>query len=360
MVSVFEVKRKYRFTGSWGILTKRNCLQQATLFFFCTMIPGGAAADDRPTESAALMERALQRQDVRAAGGPAFEMQASVNIKERRGTYPGRYQLIWESEHRWREELVLQGFERLRIGTEEGYQQVRNLDYQLRPVFDLDQGMQIAKLLHTEDRERLGKIRERKINGSKLSCVEVKNEKGNFARELCFEGATGNLVHAELPGNSSPSSTERTSIDYRGFQESAEKHFPMEIRVQKGSEYTVSVTVSGFSALHGLDEAMLVPSGHGDSWGDCAGLRSLELENRVQPQYPSSARRAYKQGVVTIYAAVEADGALSYAKVIESAGSELDEAALSAVKQWRYHAPTCNGKRVRTEIPVTVIFSLQY
>jgi TonB family protein len=337
---------------------KLGCLQQVTLFFFCTMIPRGAVADDHPVEAVALMERARQNEDLRAAGGAAFVLQASISFKGRRGTYTGKYQLIWESERRWREELVLPGFERLRIGTEEGYQQVRNADFQTKPIFDLDRAMQITQLLHTGDREKIGKIHERKINGSKLSCVEVKNEKGNFERELCFEGTAGNLVHAELREDSSSSSPERRSVDYSGFQEWAEKHFPMEIRVQTGNENTISVSVSSLTAPHEFDEALLVPSVHGDSWGDCAGLRSLKLDNRVPPQYPSSARRAYKQGAVTIYTAVEADGSLSHAKIIESAGSELDEAALSAVKQWRYGPPTCNGKSVRMETPVTVIFSL--
>ena len=71
----------------------------------------------------------------------------------------------------------------------------------------------------------------------------------------------------------------------------------------------------------------------------------------VKPVYPAIARAANVQGVVIMEARVEPDGSVSEATVIKSIPL-LDQAALDAVKQWRFTPTLMNG------VPVAVIMTL--
>jgi TonB family protein len=77
----------------------------------------------------------------------------------------------------------------------------------------------------------------------------------------------------------------------------------------------------------------------------------------VAPEYPDIASSARVQGVVIIELAVDEKGRVSSARVLRSVPL-LDEAALSAVRQWRYEPTLTNGRPVPVTVTVTVNFRL--
>jgi protein TonB len=66
---------------------------------------------------------------------------------------------------------------------------------------------------------------------------------------------------------------------------------------------------------------------------------------------------AHVQGVVIIEATIGSDGRVQNARVLRSIPL-LDEAALDAVKQWRYEPTLQNGVPVPVIMTVTVQFTL--
>jgi protein TonB len=78
----------------------------------------------------------------------------------------------------------------------------------------------------------------------------------------------------------------------------------------------------------------------------------------VAPAYPTLAREARVQGIVIIEATVGIDGVVQGARVLRSIAL-LDEAALAAVRQWRYSPTLLNGMPVPVVMTVTVNFQLQ-
>jgi TonB family protein len=78
----------------------------------------------------------------------------------------------------------------------------------------------------------------------------------------------------------------------------------------------------------------------------------------VAPQYPNIARGAGVQGIVIIEAVIGADGKVEQARILRS-HALLDEAALTAVKEWEYTPTLLNGKPTPVIMTVTVRFSLQ-
>ena len=78
----------------------------------------------------------------------------------------------------------------------------------------------------------------------------------------------------------------------------------------------------------------------------------------VRPAYPPIARAANVTGVVIIEVRIGTDGSVEEAHVIRSIPL-LDQAALDAVKQWKFVPTMMNGQAVPIIMTVTVNFTLQ-
>ena len=81
------------------------------------------------------------------------------------------------------------------------------------------------------------------------------------------------------------------------------------------------------------------------------------LVNRVLPSYPPLARQARVQGTVVLHAVIGKDGTVQDLSVI-SGHPMLIQAALDAVKQWRYKPYLLNGEPVPVQTTINVNFEL--
>ena len=77
-----------------------------------------------------------------------------------------------------------------------------------------------------------------------------------------------------------------------------------------------------------------------------------------QPAYADRAREAGIQGKVRVELTVDESGAVVSARVLESLGYGLDEAALEAAKSWRFEPATRCGKTTATTFVVGIRFTL--
>src|SRR5271155_2183591 len=89
------------------------------------------------------------------------------------------------------------------------------------------------------------------------------------------------------------------------------------------------------------------------SSGGSTGL----LINKVHPNYPPLAKQARIQGQVVLQAEISKDGTIQNLQLI-SGHPMLTNAAIEAVKQWRYKPYLLNGEPVAVETTVVVNFSL--
>jgi protein TonB len=77
----------------------------------------------------------------------------------------------------------------------------------------------------------------------------------------------------------------------------------------------------------------------------------------VRPVYPPIAKAAQVSGVVILEARIGADGGVEDARVLRSIPL-LDEAALDAVKQWKFQPTLLNGQPVPIVMTLTINFTL--
>jgi protein TonB len=78
----------------------------------------------------------------------------------------------------------------------------------------------------------------------------------------------------------------------------------------------------------------------------------------VPPIYPALAKTQHIAGDVRIDALVDATGRVTTMKVV-SGPSLLHQAAMDALRQWKYQAATLDGKAVSMHLTVTIQFRLQ-
>ncbi|TAK63807.1 MAG: energy transducer TonB [Methylobacter sp.] len=82
--------------------------------------------------------------------------------------------------------------------------------------------------------------------------------------------------------------------------------------------------------------------------------------NNPAPKYPSVSRRLGEEGLVLLNVQVTADGAAGSVELQTGSGSDrLDEAALEAVKKWRFVPAKRGDQAVSASVVVPVRFSIE-
>jgi len=86
-------------------------------------------------------------------------------------------------------------------------------------------------------------------------------------------------------------------------------------------------------------------------------IQASKLLSRTPPVYPSLAQATRIEGTVALHVIIEPDGSVDEIKVV-SGHPFLVQAAVNAVKAWRYVPTLVNGKPVSVDSTIAVIFSL--
>ena len=81
------------------------------------------------------------------------------------------------------------------------------------------------------------------------------------------------------------------------------------------------------------------------------------LIHKVEPQYPAIAKQLHIEGTVIVKAFISRDGIITRAEA-ESGQTLLVQAALAAVRQWRYRPYYLNHEPIEVETEITVNFVL--
>jgi len=88
-----------------------------------------------------------------------------------------------------------------------------------------------------------------------------------------------------------------------------------------------------------------------------AALAQGNLIHDVKPQYPPQARHAKLEGTVVLLAVIGKDGSVQDVQV-KSGAPLLVQAAIEAVKEWRYKPYLLNGQPVEVDTQIVINFTL--
>lgn len=93
-------------------------------------------------------------------------------------------------------------------------------------------------------------------------------------------------------------------------------------------------------------------------YGPKDGVKPPKLTYSPDPQYPKEERKARHQGTVVLWVVVGPDGSPRDIGVARVLSPDFDEAAIDAVKKWKFSPGTKDGEPVATKINVEVTFRL--
>jgi TonB family protein len=88
------------------------------------------------------------------------------------------------------------------------------------------------------------------------------------------------------------------------------------------------------------------------------GVRPARLEHRVEPLYPAEAKRLRIEGPVVLRAAIDEEGKIKSLRLVNGSPI-LAQAAIAAVRQWRYQPSELNHRVTASTTDITIVFHLQ-
>lgn len=86
-------------------------------------------------------------------------------------------------------------------------------------------------------------------------------------------------------------------------------------------------------------------------------VQAGKLVHRVLPVYPAAAKKADIQGTVILKALISEDGRVESLQYVSGPRS-LTNSAMDAVRQWQYAPTLLNGKPVKVEALIKVVYTL--
>jgi TonB family protein len=90
------------------------------------------------------------------------------------------------------------------------------------------------------------------------------------------------------------------------------------------------------------------------------GITFPELIYTPEPDFSDEARKRHIEGMVVLSAIVTSKGETTDVRVLNGQGHGLDEKAVEAVRRWKFHPGSKDGKPVSVELKVEVSFRLYH
>jgi len=221
------------------------------------------------------------------------------------------------------------------------------------------------------------------IENSEPSLVNPSASTGNTINSAPQTAAPAALRPSEKPANSLPLRSTSASIpsDMNQLRDSSEKSVAIEEPVRKPALGQIHLAAPKLNRNAAAPESPAVDPGlalSGVAGGDTADLNSFASKSKqpsapivvggevkparllstIPPVYPQLAKAQRVSGAVVIDASIDANGQVAATRVL-SGPALLHQAAMDAVKQWKYQPATLNGIPTAMHLSVTVQFRLQ-
>jgi TonB family protein len=294
-----------------------------------------------------LLDDARAAVDIRSTGPFLMTAKISAGLPNRK--VEGKYRFVWVSEERWREDAII-GPDYV-VNIRDGVNlfaraSSRTAEFILEPF-------QALRNYGTNDGIPDGipadaKWDHKNIRGNKVGCFEWRM--GKYREEsVCLKDGL-------IAGND-----ESWFGDFRAIR--GEKYPFRWDGKQANPAIVYSAGVEAISALGDVPNDLFhVDDTFRKSRADCpsrisSGASAANKISGKNPSYPPIAKQNHVQGTVVIRATIDDNGSLADIEAIIGP-PRLREAALEAVKDWKYIPATCGGKSVPVDTTIRVTFSL--
>jgi TonB family protein len=351
-------------------MSVRILLSLASFLFACSLPLSLSSAQNLPapgsnlqnqdkdiqTRAQALLNQARQVSDIRAPGAPAFRLKATFSF-----TGPaleivhGTYTEVWASDSQWRRETVVDHSSRLEIGGKDRLWQLDNSNdfpeqaAQVSDVLDIFPSNSAALEFESISDD---------IRDPPSDCAITKPDFSHHKSIFCFDKKTQLLVWRAFP-ETRPRNVVQDSCGYVKFRKLGNYWSPEQMSCFADRHHTLDVSVL---------ELVIDPSPNPDLF--TAPPNAIELgrcptkseppraTSSPYPQRPVGSRD--QEAIVGLSLVVDVKGKPQNVKVVNSGGARFDDAALTAVRSWRFKPSTCNGEPMPMQINMKIDFPELY
>lgn len=248
-------------------------------------------ANKEKMKPGALLAWARSEESLRAANVPPLLMRAELDVSgSHGGSAKGGYVLVWVSPSQWREEIKFKGYDRLRVGAQNGYWQTSTLNYRPEFVNQLEEMLYIERVTLLSEDETLAGIERRNKHGVKEDCTQVRSKFVDNQR-LCFNVANGTLLSVDNPimGIS--------RIEYSQFNSVDGKIVPYETRaLDSGGRVVADIKVTEIGELPQNIAGLFTAPPNAEFWDICEHMRQPKALKQPKPLFPSALRSSGGRG----------------------------------------------------------------
>lgn len=212
-------------------------LVRDSLLLLIIMLPHGGAARGQflpsRTEIADKIRRAADAADLRADGSPAFHLVASLRYTFSGKPYDGRYELLWASPERFRQNLQVETIREFEIAAVDKHYLGRKAESFSLAFWVLQDGLNSVRGSLLGAARSIGKIHWLTKDHTQGYCEE--GVESSRKTEVCFDSTTDAVVHVtqgpDLSDFRSPSSAtkELFGVELSEFVALEGKRFPWHI-----------------------------------------------------------------------------------------------------------------------------------
>jgi hypothetical protein len=324
---------------------RKRAIFLAAILGAAFVLPAAVGANnktDQRAEARALIQRALDVSDLRAPGSPPFEIRGSITVPLKKGqNATGTYLLDWVSPDRWREEIHVANYSRIRVGGVGKYWQLRSIPYELMAFDTFTKGINFAEHLRSAllgpywDKDSKAKIllKRKKLDGVSADCMTL----GDDTNDFCFDIQSGRVLRN--------GSEVWEMTKYSGYETFAEKFVPSALDMSALAHPVGSFKLQSISKLDQPDEALFIPPQGAEPWPTCDAPVLPELVREKHPDAPSGE----SGGTVLIYGVLGTDGIYHNLQVLEATSTGFGDSVLKSWQSAVYKPQTCHGVTQKTE-----------
>lgn len=295
-----------------------------------------------------MLVAAKQQADIFHDQASPFQLEvdfvAQINIPTK-----GYLILKWESKDHWWRKVVMGAYGQIEVRNGEKLSIRRNVGFtpvQVRRLINL-----LAFPKRSEDLIAV-KQRYQDQNGVIASCITAeKRDAKSSSHEVCIDAASQEILSDTWQDLPDEPNVEHFS-DYFDF---GGHRFPRKLQLRINSSTAIAANVTSLKTI-AFDKALLVPPQGAIERRQCTDIKAPVLLNKVKIQYPKSALQNGLAGDSIASLTILADGTIEDVQLIGRVANTMDEAALEAMRKWKFKPAMCGTEPVVSDIEAVVSF----
>jgi TonB family protein len=308
-----------------------------------------ASANEKDNEAKTLAQKASDLSDIRKEGAPPFRLKANLRITNDDGSVvEGVYTEFWISNAQWRKEMVLGDFRRTQVAMGRKSWTLDSSSIVPNRIADLETPFDLWTLRLNP--WKTDKFEDQQVDGIAARCFRTKREMWGVS-ELCFDKTSGSLLAKMDPVRVKNKTVDGTCI-YRDYQRFGDRLVATSYQCFEDKKVRLQAKVGELTMRPDLDQTLFAPLSGGKESAHC--LSHPQPPTVIQPAPAVAPRKG--DAMVTLSLLVGTDGKPREVQVVGSVDNDYDEAALEAVRQWRFKPASCEGQPIEVKIAVEIDF----